>query len=213
VVSNGTCLFRHHADSYTEGYNNDRGQGVRECGNDTYCCGGARSSDCCSDPASIFSLETANAVATIAPIVASATTSLPSAASATNSSTDQPASKNGNNHGLAIGLGVGIGVGGCLLIALAILYFLKRRAKARAKADLVQNQKVSELDGSWRTQSQDPSTTKASHAASGDGVIHELASGSNEPTVAPQELDAHTYDWEPRGEPEPRDGGWRPNPN
>lgn len=118
-----------------------------------------------------------------------------------------------DDHALAIGLGVGIGAGGFLLIVLAALYVLKRRAKARAIAGYQKKEDISEMDASLRSEIPDalPTATKASYAAPGDGVIHEIADARNEVPIAPQELDANTtYDWEPRNEPQPRDGGFRP---
>ena len=183
----------------------DRGQGVKKCGDKTYCCGA--SGDCCSDSSNIFTLDAAEVVATI-----SASSAFITSAAADSSTTGDLTS--GNSHrALTIGLGVGIGVGGFLLIALAVLYLLKRRAKAKANAGYEEKKEVSELDSSWRAQLQDslPAPTKSRYAASSPGVVHEIASGRTEPAVAPQELDANTtYDWEPRNEPQPRDGGFRP---
>lgn len=120
-----------------------------------------------------------------------------------------------NRHALAIGLGVGIGVGGFLVIALAVLYVLKRRAKMKRSAEYEKTEEISELDSSWKAQLPDsanaPPPTKVSHTAPGTGVIHEIGDGRMHSTSVPQELEAsHTYDWEPRNEPEPRDGGFRP---
>lgn len=120
----------------------------------------------------------------------------------------------GDNHRtLAIGLGVGIGVGGFLLVALAVLYVLKRRAKTKCSAEYEKTEEASELDASWKGElsasSNTPPPTKAGHTAAGSGVVHEIGDGRMGPSTAPQELEANTYDWEPRNEPEPRDGGFR----
>ncbi|KAJ8113885.1 hypothetical protein OPT61_g4091 [Boeremia exigua] len=188
------------------GYHNDRGHGVKSCGNDTYCCGA--SGDCCSDSANIFALESAETVTTISASSAYIT----SAANDTSASSLAPGV---DHHALAIGLGVGIGVGGFLLIALAVLYVLKRRAKSKRSVEFEKDEEVSELDAEWKAELPDsttaPAPTKTCHTAPGNGVIHELAEGRTGPSTPPQELEANTtYDWEPRNEPEPRDGGYRP---
>ncbi|KAF1933621.1 uncharacterized protein M421DRAFT_88791 [Didymella exigua CBS 183.55] len=185
----------------------DRGQGVKSCGNDTYCCGA--SGDCCTDTLNVFSLNAAEVVNTISASSAYITDT----ANAT-SSGDLLSGE--NNHAMAIGLGVGIGVGGFLLICLAVLYLLKRRRKDGENAGYeIKEEKPSELDAPWRAQLPDSvpasaPTIKAGHTASGTGVIHEIADRGTESAPPPQELEAHTYDWEPRNEPEPRDGGFRP---
>ncbi|KAJ4988661.1 hypothetical protein SVAN01_05794 [Stagonosporopsis vannaccii] len=188
------------------GYHNDRGHGVKSCGNNTYCCG--TSGDCCSNAASIFALEAAEVVTTISA----------SSAYITNPANDPSAimSTSGDDqHALAIGLGVGIGVGGSLLVVLAVLYMLKRRAKTKRSAEYEKQEEVPELDASWKAQLPDsPNTsapTKVGHTALGTGAVHEIGEGRMHPTTVPQELEANnTYDWEPRNEPEPRDGGLRP---
>ncbi|KAF2630467.1 hypothetical protein BU25DRAFT_419446 [Macroventuria anomochaeta] len=190
----------------SSGYHNDRGQGVKKCGDSTYCCGA--SGDCCSDPANVFTLEAAEVVATI-----SASSAYITSISANDTSTDDFTSEKNNHRALAIGLGVGISLGGFLLVALAVFYILKRKAKANANAGYEKKEEVSELDAPWKAQLPDSisAPTKAGYAAPADGVVHEIADGRTEPSVAPQELEANnTYDWEPRDEPQPRDGGFRP---
>lgn len=199
-------LSRLCTDSYTAGYHNDRGQGIKQCGDNTYCCG--RSGDCCSDSANVFTLEAADAVATI-----SASSAYITSTSANTTSAGDLTSGKDHHRSLAIGLGVGVGLGGFLLLALAILYLLKRRAKADANAGYEKEEEVSELDAQWKAQLPDslPVPTKAGYTAPENGAIHEMASGRTEASVAPQELEANTtYDWEPRNEPQPRDGGFRP---
>ncbi|KAF3049679.1 hypothetical protein E8E11_009846 [Didymella keratinophila] len=188
-------------------YHTDRGQGVKSCGNDTYCCGA--SGDCCTDTSNVFKLDAAEVVKTISASSAFIT-------NAANDTSSEDLLSGNNNHALAIGLGVGIGVGGFLLICLAVLFLLKRRRKAREDAGYEKkDEDPSELDAPWRAQFPDSvpepaPPTKANHTASGSGVVHEIADGRTETALPPQELEAHTYDWEPRNEPEPRDGGFRP---
>lgn len=195
-----------YADSWTAGYHKDSGHGVKSCGNNTYCCGA--SGDCCSDATNVFALEAAEVLTTISASSAYITN--------TPNGTSAVMSSSGDGHRtLAIGLGVGVGIGGFLLVALAVLYILKRRAKTKRTAKYEKTEEVSELDASWKAQlpdSSDTSTpTKVSHTAPGTGVVHEIGDGRLHPSIAPQELEAnHTYDWEPRNEPEPRDGGFRP---
>ncbi|UPX12324.1 uncharacterized protein EKO05_0002878 [Ascochyta rabiei] len=195
------------------GYSNDRGQGVKKCGDNSYCCGG--SGDCCSNSANIFTLDAADVIATISPSydfsTVSSTTTAPTSANATPSS--EPMLVNNHHRSLAIGLGVGIGVGGFLLIALAVLYILKRKAKTKANGGYQKEEEISELDASWTPQLPEasPTAAKAGYTAPGDGVVHEIASGKTDPPIGAQEMDANTtYDWEPRNEPQPRDGGFRP---
>lgn len=204
-------LHKSHVVAYTDSYlapsHTDRGQGVKSCGNDTFCCGA--SGDCCTDTSNVFSLDAAEAVHTISASSAFIT-------NAANDTSSRALSSKNDNYALAIGLGVGIGVGGFLLICLAILYLLKRKRKLRENAGYEKKEEEpSEMDAPWRAQLPDsvppPATpTKAGHTAAGSGVVHEIADGRTEPVVPPQELEAHTYDWEPRNEPEPRDGGFRP---
>ena len=178
---------------------------MKNCGDNTYCCGA--SGDCCSDSSNVFTLQAANVVATI-----SASSAFITSAAADSTSTGDSKSEN-SHHALTIGLGVGVGLGGFLLIALAVLYMLKRRSKARANAGYEEKKEISELDAPWRAQLPDasPVPTKSGYAAPDPGVVHEIASGRTEPAVAPQELEANTtYEWEPRNEPQPRDGGFRP---
>ena len=90
---------------------------------------------------------------------------------------------------------------------------LKRRTKAKANAGYEEKKEICELDASWRAQLPDslPAPIKSGYTAPTPGVIHEIASERTGPAMAPQELDANTtYDWEPRNEPQPRDGGFRP---
>lgn len=188
------------------GHHNDRGQGVKSCGNNTYCCGA--SGDCCSDATNVFTLGAAEVVATISASSAYITDS------ANGTSTGDLRSGN-DNRTLAIGLGVGIGVGGFLIVVLAVLFVLKRRAKTKGNAEYEKSEELSELDASVAGEMPDtsspPPPTKASHTAPGSSVVHEIADGRSGPSVQPQELEANnTYDWEPRNEPEPRDGGFRP---
>lgn len=180
---------------------------MKSCGDNTYCCGA--SGDCCADTSNLFSLDAAEAVNTISA----------SSAFITNAANDTSAgnlSPGNDNHALAIGLGVGIGVGGLLLICLVVLFLLKRRRKARENAGYEKKEEEpSELDAPWTAQLPDSvpvhaPPTKASHTASGAGVVHEISDGRTETDLPPQELEAHAYDWEPRNEPEPRDGGLRP---
>jgi hypothetical protein len=199
--------FVAYTDSHLAPYHIDRGQGVKSCGNDTYCCGA--SGDCCTDTSNVFSLNAAEVVKTISASSAFITNA------ANDTSSGDLLSGNGN-RALAIGLGVGIGVGGFLLICLAVLFLLKRRRKARQDAGYEKKEEdPSELDAPWRAQLPDSvpepaPPSKASHTAPGTGVVHEIADGRTETALPPQELEAHTYDWEPRNEPEPRDGGFRP---
>lgn len=196
-----------YTDSRIAPYHTDRGQGVKSCGNNTYCCGS--SGDCCTDTSNVFSLDAAETVKTISASSAFIT-------DAANSSSSGDLLSGNDNHALAIGLGVGIGVGGFLLICLAVLFLLKRRRKTRENAGYEKKEEEpSELDAPRRAQLPDSvpepaPPTKASHTASGTGFVHEIADGRTESTLPPQELEAHTYDWEPRNEPEPRDGGFRP---
>lgn len=196
-----------YTDSCLAPYHTDRGNGVKECGNNTYCCGG--SGDCCTDPTNVFLLDAAEEVKTISASSAFIT-------KAANDTSSGELLSGNDNHALSIGLGVGLGVGGFLLLALAILYLLKRRRKTRESAGYDEKEdEPSELDASWRAELSDSipppaPPTKAGHTAAGIGVIHEIADGRTETAIAPQELEAHTYDWEPRNEPEPRDGGMRP---
>lgn len=204
VVSSADNTLVACTDSRAAGYHMDRGNGVKSCGNDTYCCG--KSGDCCTDAANIFSLKAAEVVTTI-----SATSAF---------ITDTADSKDGSsagkgNRALAIGLGVGIGVGGFLLLILGVLYMLKRRARARLHAGYEKKEEVSEMDASSNAElpdsSQEPPPTKVGHTAPDSGVVHEIGDGAAGPSMPPQELEARPrYDWEPRNEPEPRDGGFRP---
>lgn len=207
TVSYTYMTFVAYTDSHLAPYHTDRGQGVKSCGNNTYCCGA--SGDCCTDTSNVFSLDTAEVVNTISASSAFITSSA-------NDSSSGGLMSGNDNHALAIGLGVGIGVGGFLLIALAVLYLLKRRRKAKENTGYEKKEEgPSELDAPWRAQLPDSvpepaPPTKAGHTAAGSGVVHEIAEGRTETVIASQELEAHTYDWEPRNEPEPRDGGFRP---
>lgn len=203
-------------DSCAASNHDDRGQGVKSCGNNTYCCGA--SGDCCSTSANVFTLEAAEAGTTISASSAY-TTNTPN--DTANDTSTGILSSGKDHHALAIGLGVGIGVGGFLLLALAVLYLLKRRVKAKRTAgyekkdEVPESREVPELDASWKAQLPDalPELTpaKVGHTAPGSGAVHEIADGKTGPPVAPQELEASTtYDWEPRNEPQPRDGGFRP---
>ncbi|KZM27103.1 hypothetical protein ST47_g1755 [Ascochyta rabiei] len=168
-----------------------------------------------ANSANIFTLDAADVIATISPSydfsTVSSTTTAPTSANATPSS--EPMLVNNHHRSLAIGLGVGIGVGGFLLIALAVLYILKRKAKTKANGGYQKEEEISELDASWTPQLPEasPTAAKAGYTAPGDGVVHEIASGKTDPPIGAQEMDANTtYDWEPRNEPQPRDGGFRP---
>lgn len=120
-----------------------------------------------------------------------------------------------SNNVLAIGLGVGIGVGGILLLVLGVLFLLKRRARARAHAGYEKKEEASEMDASSNAElpdsSPEPQPTKVGYTVPESPVVHEIGEGHAGPSTQPQELEARPrYDWEPRNEPEPRDGGFRP---
>lgn len=179
---------------------------MKSCGNNTYCCG--TSGDCCSDTINVFALNVAEVVTTIS--ASSAYITNPA-----NSVSASDLTSGNGNHALAIGLGVGIGVGGFLLIALAVLFILKRRVKSKRSPEYEKEEEVSELDASVQGELPDtsdpPPPIKVSHTAPRSGVVHEIADGTTVSSVPPQELEANNiYDWEPRNEPEPRDGGFRP---
>jgi hypothetical protein len=192
------------ADSCVAPFNRTKGQGVVRCGNNKYCCG--RSGDCCSNEANIFALSEGEVVKTIS-----------ASSSFVTDSADSTGSLESVKHSnaLAIGLGVGLGVGGFLLLALGVLYMLKRRAKAKRHAGYEKKEEASEMDGSFSTElpdtSPEPAPSKVGYSAPVGGVVHEIGEGGAGPSIPPQELEARPrYDWEPRNEPEPRDGGFRP---
>lgn len=96
-------------------------------------------------------------------------------------------------------------------MVLTALHFLKRRTKARTHANSGPKEEVSELDASSTVQSPESLPSKAGYTDPEIGTVHEIASGRTEIPAGVHELDDHaTYDWEPRNEPQPRDGGFRP---
>lgn len=196
-----------NTDSCVAGYRNDRGQGLRSCGSNTYCCGS--SGDCCIDAGKTFTLDGGeDAITTISPSSAYGTDTA-------DSTSKKDLSPTGNNNALAIGLGVGIGVGGLLLLVLGVLFLLKRRARARTHAGYEKKEELSEMDASSNAElpdsSPEPPPTKIGYTVPDSPVVHEIGDGGAGPSLPPQELEARPrYDWEPRNEPEPRDGGLRP---
>ena len=185
-------------DSCVAPFPDSSGTGVQSCGNNKYCCG--RSGDCCAAEADVFTLPEAKVVATIAASSSYKTGSLESTK---------------HSNALAVGLGVGLGVGGFLLLALGVLYMLKRRLRAKRHAGYEKKEEASEMDGSFSTElpdtSPEPTPSKIGYSAPVGGVVHEIGEGGAGPSIPPQELEAKPrYDWEPRNEPEPRDGGFRP---
>ncbi|KAF2999279.1 hypothetical protein E8E13_003926 [Curvularia kusanoi] len=183
-----------------------KGVGVKGCGNNQYCCG--VSGDCCTDAAKLFKLAEAEVVTTISPSSSFITD--------TANITSKDSQSSGKSHrALAIGLGVGIGIGGFLLLVLGILFMLKRRARAKSHLGYEKKEEPSEMDGSSNTElpdsSPEPPPTKTPYSVPGSGVVHEIGVGNAGPSTQPVELEAKPrYDWEPRNEPEPRDGGFRP---
>lgn len=191
-------------DSRVAPYPNDKGTGVQSCGNNRYCCG--RSGDCCAAEADVFTLPEAKVVKTI-----SASSSYNTKSAGSTGSLESAK----HSNALAVGLGVGLGVGGFLLLALGVLYMLKRRARAKRHAGYEKKEEASEMDGSFSTElpdtSPEPAPSKIGYSAPVGGVVHEIGEGGAGPSIPPQELEAKPrYDWEPRNEPEPRDGGFRP---
>lgn len=211
AVSGADRFFVACTDSRVAPSPSNTGTGVQSCGNNKYCCG--KLWDCCTAEADVFTLPEAEVVRTISAYssynTAGSTGSLESAK---------------HSNALAIGLGVGVGVGGFLLLALGVLYVLKRRARAkhhsgyeRAKrhSGYEKKEEASEMDGSFSTELPDtspkPAPSKVGYSAPVGGVVHEIGEGGAGPSIPPQELEARPrYDWEPRNEPEPRDGGFRP---
>lgn len=189
-------------DSCVAPFPSDNGKGVKSCGNNKYCCG--RADDCCTNEANIFTLPEGEVVKTISASSSYITDSADSTGSLASAK---------HSNALAVGLGVGLGVGGFLLLALGVLYMLKRRVRAKRHAGYEKKEEASEMDGSFSTElpdtSPEPAPSKVGYSAL--GVVHEIGEGSAGPSIQPQELEAKPrYDWEPRNEPEPRDGGFRP---